>query len=152
MLHARGESTDGPLGIGIQFDHRQQLIHPRRARSAAEAVQDGKEPQVLARGETPVETAFIGDDRRQHLSHLSCVVGDIEAADRRGSGIGGHKRGQNPEQRALARAIWAEQSEELSFADPDGYLPQCLHPPTSQWMRNDFAPTTVRWKRLADAV
>ena len=118
-LHATGQGAGIGVGLVLQM-HRAQQFH-RAALRFRDAVEAGLDLQRLDGGEEGVEQDFLVDDADRRLGVARMRV-DVEAPDA-GMTLGlVDQPGQDVDQRGLARAIGAEQAEDLAArhieADP----------------------------------
>ena len=77
------------------------------------------EVEVLPHGQRPVERVGLRHDA-DHLLRGDRVRDDVDAADERAAARGDHAGGEHAGGRGLARAVRAEQPEDLAPASPTG--------------------------------
>ena len=114
--HPAGQRVDRGLGPLGQLELLQQLVGGLPGGPRADAEQPPVEVQVLPDGELPVERVLLRDDPAELLGQ-GRVGGDVDAAQERPPGGGHHAGGQHPGRRGLARAVGAEQPEDLARPD-----------------------------------
>ena len=111
-------------GIGValvrQAHRLEQLLRP--AQRLGHAVEPGLVLEHLERGEERIEHDFLRDDADRALG-VARVRVDVEAPDLGGAAGLHHQPGEDVDQRRLARAVGAEQAEDLRPAGTSKLTP-----------------------------
>ena len=122
-LHATRERLHGLEHLALDTEDRRQLAdpvavrdrHEREERAVREEpVQDRVEPDVLLRGEVQVEAGLLEDDPHGP-THAARVGRQVVSTDERDAGCGRERGGEDRDRGRLARAVRAEEGEELAF-------------------------------------
>ena len=109
-LHAARQGARIGIGLVGQVHRREQLVALPLGRR--NAVQPGLDLQRLARREERVEDDLLRDDADRPLGVARMLV-DVEAPDRHLAAGLHDQAGEDVDQRRLARAVGAEQAEDL---------------------------------------
>ena len=117
LAHARRVGPDRAIGIRGQVDALEELLDPRRPLAQRDVGDRREEDQVLATGHAPVERALLTGDEADGPSDLHRVALDVVAGH--AGGPAGRTEGgrEDPDERGLARAVLAEQPEQLAGRD-----------------------------------
>jgi hypothetical protein len=101
-LHAAGVGRHpAPACLG-EGEARQQLVGDRAG--VGQVPKPGHEHEVLAAGEDLVDRGELAGET-DGLAHVACARGDVEPVDRRRPGIRPQERGEDADDRRLARAV-----------------------------------------------
>ena len=114
--HPARVGLDDAVGRVGDPDELQQLVGARVQAAAAHPLDAALEHQVLAAGAVLVDARVLRHvaDRAAHGVRLAA---DVVARDRGGALVGVRERHEHADGRRLARAVRAEQPEDLAFAD-----------------------------------
>jgi hypothetical protein len=93
-------------------------------------VPEPDELKVLAAGEKLVHRRVLSSEA-DYRAERDRVGDDVVARDASATCVWPKERGKDADKRRLARAIWAEQREHLSFVDEEVDLGECLRRPES---------------------
>ena len=116
LLHAGRVAHERSVGDRFHVHDLQQIGRRTAGRGGPEPVQAGEEVQVLAPGQTPVEGALVRGDEADRSLHGPVVARDVDAPDQRPSRRRQHQPGEDLEKGGLARAVGAQESQDLSRA------------------------------------
>ena len=119
LLHAPRVRLDPVVRAIGQADLLEDLVHGRLGLAALQPVEARRVAQVLAAGQPAVEADGVGEVAHPPLD-LARVPGRVEAGDARlAAGRLGQPE-QHEDRRGLARAVLAEQAEDLARLGPRG--------------------------------
>ncbi|MFT3787814.1 MAG: hypothetical protein QM770_16860 [Tepidisphaeraceae bacterium] len=119
-LHSAGKGADAVLGAVGQLGCFEGGVDASVQFSTREAEQVAVMHEVFAGGQLRVEGGRLKDDA-DRSPHAGRVGDDVRAEHLRGAGGGLHQRREDTEQRALARAVRAEQCEDLAGANLEAH-------------------------------
>ena len=107
------EVEDHRVGALGERELLEQLVGSRPGAGARDAEEAAVVVEVLPDGERAVERVRLRDDADLAL-HVGGVAADVEAGDERAPAGRDDGRREHPDRRRLARAVRAEQAEELA--------------------------------------
>jgi hypothetical protein len=115
-LHPAGERLDAVLGPVRQADLLQHLVHTPAKIGAAQVIEAAPEGQVLPGGEVVIEGDLLRHDADAGANGqaVSC---DGVAVDLSRAGAGCDQAAQHGDGSRLARAVGAQQAEDLAAQD-----------------------------------
>ncbi len=105
VARAFGEADEGEAGGDGRLQGR-----------SGQAVEGPEEPQVLARGQLVEEREVLGHEADGGFGRVGVAAQGL-AVDADLTRIGGHDPRDHPHRRAFARAVGAEESDQLAGAD-----------------------------------
>ena len=115
-LHASGVGLDPPAGGVGQADELEQLVGPRAPAAAGEPVQAALQLEQLAPGLHGVEPDLLQRDA-DPPAHLGRLGDDVDPRDVSAARGRRKQRAQHPDRRGLARAVGAQEAEDLAGGD-----------------------------------
>ena len=113
LLHAVGEVGDEFFLLAGEAHELEQLLGALEGCGAIEAVHLAYEAEVLGRGETAEERHALGNDADVALE-LGGVCGEVLAENADAAGGGCEQAGEHFDGGGFARAVGAQEAEELS--------------------------------------
>ena len=114
--HSAGERLDLRAAPLDQVDSFEHVVDVLLALGLGDAVELGVDAEVLFDGEVGVAGERLGNDA-DHAANRIGILGHIVAGDDGLAAGEGNQRGHHADQRALARAVGAEQAEDLALGD-----------------------------------
>ena len=116
--HAAGERLDLRAAPLEQIDGLEHVGDVLLAPDAGHAVELGVDAEVLLDGEVGVAGERLGNDA-DHAAHLVGIFGNVVASYDRFPAGQRNERGHHADEGAFARAVGAEQAEDLAFGDAE---------------------------------
>ena len=121
LLHP-ARVTLGTLVLpALEPDELEQLVDPRLLDLRGHSVELGEVAQVVVAGKPFVDAALAAEDVADPLPHLPRVLDDVVAEHARASRRRDEQRDQHLDRRRLARAVRAEEAEELALLDLEAH-------------------------------
>ena len=124
-LHPARQRAHVDVGLRREVEVVHHLVDP--AVVAADAEIPGLQAQRLAHGEERVEHQFLRHHPEQP-ARAAVVPGDVRAENAYRAGIGPCQARDHIDQRGLARAVGAEQAEELALLDREAHSGERAQP------------------------
>ena len=117
LLHPARVALGALVLAALEPDELEQLLDALLLDLRGHAVELGEVAQVVVAGEPLVDAALAAEDVPDALPHLARVLDDVVAEHARGPGRRDQQRDQHLDRGRLARAVRAEQAEELALLD-----------------------------------
>ena len=117
LLHPARVALGALVLAALEPDELEQLLDPRLLDLRGHAVELGEVAQVVVAGEPFVDAALAAEDVADSLAHLPRFLDDVVAEHARAPRRGDEQRDQHLDRRRLARAVRAEEAEELALLD-----------------------------------
>ncbi len=127
LPHAPRVALDTLLLAAVEPDQLEQLSDARPLAVRIDAVQLGEVAQVVERREPLVEPAVAAEDIADALPDPPRILDDVASEHPRLPRRGDQERDQHLDRRGLARAVRAEQAEELALLDREADAAHRLH-------------------------
>src|SRR5882757_1089905 len=115
-LHAAGECADPRIAVSLQPDHRQQRVDTLAELGSVHSINAPEKLQVLRRGKLRVKRYFLWR-KTDHLANLVRLPGCAPTEQKSISARGPPLRREHRNRAGLARAVGAEEAENLPFAN-----------------------------------
>src|SRR5579862_5128330 len=115
-LHAAGKNPDLRVAVSVQSDQCQQLVDTLTQLSVSHSIDAPEELQVLCRGKRGVQRYFLRC-KTDHLANEKRILARAMTEQRRISRRGPVLRREHRNRGGLARAVGAQQAENLAFVD-----------------------------------
>ena len=122
LLHALAERARNVVPPLPEREEPQVVLDPRCARAGIEPVEPAEEVEVGAGRQLVVEPGRLGQDPDPGADLLG-MLGDVEAVHRGAPLARLDQRGEQPDRRRLARAVGAEQAEDLATEHLEIHVP-----------------------------
>ena len=118
LLHAAGESADERAFLFAEADELQHVVHRLLALRGRDLVTRAEEVEILGHLHVLVhaeEVGHVADD----VAHGVGIAHDVVAEDECLSGGGREEGGEDAERGGLARAVRADEAEEIALVDSE---------------------------------
>src|SRR5687767_6546106 len=117
LAHAGRVALDVVVGAVRELHAHERCLDPGTRLTRRHVVQRGEVLEVLARGELPVEAALAGEHRADPGADLARLLHDVDAEHARLAAGRLEEGREHPHRRRLARAVRAEDPEDLARLD-----------------------------------